>query len=107
MDLPINPVKVLLVSIPSSYHINSTTQLGVIYSLAEVVLNPAVHVTNENKKNAGTNTDTLGTSLFIVSTLTVNHQLKFFGCSHPVNFKQSIHQIHVSLSYRQGCCVGP
>ncbi|KAK4832883.1 hypothetical protein QYF61_026433 [Mycteria americana] len=43
-------VQVLLDGIPSFWHVNRTTQLGVICKLAEDALNPTVYVTDEDIK---------------------------------------------------------
>ena len=44
MSLPLKPVKVPLVGIPSFQHVDHTTQLGITSKLPEGALNPTVHV---------------------------------------------------------------
>ncbi|KAK4825708.1 hypothetical protein QYF61_002067 [Mycteria americana] len=47
---PLKPVKVSLDSIPSLQCVDHTTQLGVVGKLAEVAINPTVHVTDKDVK---------------------------------------------------------
>ena len=50
MGLPLKTVSVSLHNIPSLYHVNCTTQLGVICKLVEGVLDSTIHVSYLNVK---------------------------------------------------------
>ncbi|PKU42978.1 hypothetical protein llap_6739 [Limosa lapponica baueri] len=98
-DPPLKPVNNPLDGFASLQHVDCSTQLGVIGTLAEGALNPTIHVTNKGVKEYHSPEECHSS---LVSSWTPSHQLQLFSVAiQPLPYRVSGPSVKsMSLQFR-------